>query len=199
MSGFFVILCIAILSGCNYAAKEEKILKCSLNPNLYPLCMPRDEFINLTRMIINKDTTGKKNKKIVFQFFYTNGVLTLTTFAGCRNHKDFVQGYTLIPETSCTPAYSIFDNSAVSLGDLEIKGQDSSNVNALLGDTSNANIKFFVFIPKLVTDAANKTTIQYDICIAGKPEEICNATTFLEGESGSTSVSLNPSPPYGGN
>jgi hypothetical protein len=142
-------------------------------------------------------TNNKYVNKIVFQFFYQNGIITLAVYGGSKSHQGFDSKFNLILEHANCTTYSI-DSKNVYLGDQEIVKQDVNwaTLKSWIKDGSN---KYIVFKPTLADGSANDSgigglTITYEIYPAKNEAEICNEPPKFF-----NSLETNPSPPHGGN
>jgi len=175
-----------------------------LDGNLYTLYIEiatvTAELKLLSDQIDIKDPTTQKHiNKIVFQFFYQHGLLTLAIFVSGRNGQGFGSTFNLILKKSdCTSQYSI-DGQDVYLGDQEINNQDNGWAD-LKSWISGKKYKFLAFKPNLVPSDINNgngmggSSIIYTIYPVINKSDLCIVPTNL-----ATTLKTNPSPPHHGN
>ncbi len=134
-----------------------------------------------------------KLSKVVFQFYFENGKITLIAFPGPINHhKDFDTTLQIkLNIFDPCPNDSIIDGKLVSFADLEIKNEHAQAINNEINQIAN-NSKFIIFIPYLEING-DVTTINYSIVGSDTKEK--TAVCAMAMNKFKTAVNINPSPP----
>ena len=184
--------------------------KMSLDPKLYWLYLDNSDLARLVNL------THPNVKRIVFQFMYNRmGQLTLAAHGGKTHRMEhnikFSPALTVLTDKfycdSCEgekpdPSTCTIDGKAVVLADQEI---DSATFAHLVAASSDASIKFIIFVPKICkineidppgSGNRGRFYVTYNLYHSDKlPTKDDVGFTGIVGFGSTT----NPSPPHGGN
>ena len=195
---FFSLLSFSSKPGLINSNSNHRLRPETLDPSVYRLYIDNSKVGQGGKTDFQKliDAIGDHDVKLVFQFYYNQGYLTLMAYPGPKHHDTNFKWDMRIKLEVCKgcPLVRNIDNHLTSLGDMEVEDEDS-NITEL--QTLANNTKYIVLIPELKTDKDNITTINYKIAKSQAKDTatICN----LSKSEFVTGLNINPSPPRKGN